>query len=140
MERYDKEFKIIVPKYSNDRERIDSDVLAMYAKKMAEYFGGVTVNPSVLGCWVDEERGELVCEENLILMSAFDASSKTEREIEEAREFVRGLAKEIGDDLGQAAIMVIEDNIDRFEFVEGTYSKEIPDFLKEHDFFKRLLD
>ncbi|HDM76728.1 hypothetical protein DRP04_00185 [Archaeoglobales archaeon] len=140
MGRFDKEFKIIVPKYSNDRERIDSDVLATYAKKMAEYFGGVTVNPSILGCWFDRERDQLVCEENLMLLSAFDASSKSESELERARDFVRNLAREIGKDLGQAAVMVVEDNIDRFEFVEGDYRREVPDYMKEHDFFKRLLD
>ena len=140
MPKYDRIFAIVVPKYSNAGERVATEQLEEYAKEMAREFGGVTVIPSVLGCWIEEGSGEMICEENMIIESAFDASSVSDEELERKREFVKELAREIGEDLGQYAVMAYEDIIDRVEFVEGRYREHIPEYLKEHDFFKKLLD
>jgi hypothetical protein len=138
MARFDRIFSIVIPKYSNAGERINTDKLGEFVKKMSREFGGATVIPSALGCWISE-RDELVCEENMIIESAFDASEHPD-ELDDKRRFVRGLAKEIGEELGQYSVMAYEDIIDRVEFIEGRYKEHIPEYLKEKDFFKKLLD
>ena len=130
---------IVLPKYSNAGERIDSDVLANYAKKMSELYGGVTVRPTALGCWEDE-NGELQCEENIVLCSAIDTRDLSGKEIETKKKQALEIAKEAGDELGQAEVMVWFDTLDSVEFVEGRWRKHIPEGLKEEDFFKKLLD
>jgi len=130
---------IVLPKYSNAGERIDSDVLAEYARKMSRMYGGVTVRPSALGCWEDE-NGKLQCEENVVLCSAIDTRGLDEKDIEREKMKALKLAKEAGTELGQAEIMVWFDELDSVEFVEGTRKESLPDELKEDDFFKKLLD
>ena len=139
-QKFDRMFTIVVPKYSNAGERISTETLAEYAKVVSREFGGATVHPSVLGCWVDERTDELVCEENLLIETAVDTDKVTEAELEEKREFVRKLARKIGEDLGQYAVMAYEDVIDRLSFVEGDYKEHIPESMKEEDFFKKLID
>lgn len=129
---------IVLPKYSNAKERIDTDVLADYAKKMSEYYGGVTVRPMTVGCWVD--KGKLECEENVVMCSAILASKMSPSEIEEKKEKLFKLAKRAGEQLGQEAIMVWFDEIDDVEFIEGIRKEHLPDKLKEDDYFKKLID
>ena len=130
---------IVLPKYSNAGERIDSDVLANYAKKMSELYGGVSVRPTALGCWEDE-NGKLQCEENIVLCSAIDTRDLSEREIEDRKRQALRLAKEAGVELGQAEVMTWFDTLDSVEFVKGRWRKHTPEGLKEEDFFKKLLD
>ncbi len=130
---------IVLPKYSNAGERIDSGVLASYAKKMAELYGGVTVRPTTLGCWEDES-GKLQCEENVVMCSAIDTRNLSSREIENKKRDVLRLAKRAGEELGQAEVMVWFDSLDSVEFVEGKWKKNISESLKEKDFFKKLMD
>ncbi|RLI84765.1 hypothetical protein DRP07_00180 [Archaeoglobales archaeon] len=139
--KYDRQFTIVVPKYSNAGERIDTSFAKKFSLRMAEEFGGVTVHPTVLGCWEARRDGKpvLECEENLLITSAVDSSNMSKDELERKRKFVERLAKEIGNELGQESVMVVEDLIDRVEFVEGHYRKSLP-AKTERDFFKKLLD
>ena len=136
--KFDRIFSVIVPKYSNSGERISTEKISEYAKKMAGEFGGVTVHPTVLGCWVTKD-GKLVCEENVLMEAALDASEMPDYEVEKKREFVKKLAKDIGKELGQEAVMAWEDVIDRL-FIEGEYRPSVPEKFKEHDYFKKLID
>lgn len=137
---YDRIFALIIPKYSNSGERISSDKLADYALQASNEFGGVTVLPSVLGCWINPTENKLQCEENIRLEVVVDSSEMTEAELNKKRAFIIDLAKKIGKELGQASVLAYEDIIDRVEFVKGEFKERIPQSIKERDFFKKLLD
>jgi len=137
--RYDLAFRIIVPKYSNAGERISTDVLAKYAKAIAEKFGGVTVYPSTIGCWVTKD-GSLQCEENIVIEADLETSELREEDVKEYEEFVKDIAKRIANDLGQEEVMYTIDVLEDVVSVKGKYRKRIPDHMKERDFFKKLLD
>ena len=135
------EFKVIVPKYDNEGHRIGTEVLSEIAAEMSEHFGGVTVIPTVLGCWKDEE-GKLVCEENALFISARDLDSVKDPDkiLSEDRVFMRRLAEKVGKKLGQEYVFVEEDVIQDVSFVAGMRKPSVPPALREKDWFKKLID
>ena len=132
----EREFKVILPKYDNEGHRINTDELKSDALKMARHFGGVTVLPSILGCY--ETNGELQCEENMMLLSVRDSSD--EGIMKKDRGFINSLAKDIGKRLGQESVFVEEDIIQDVSFVAGVRKESVPKIIREKDFFKRLMD
>lgn len=134
----DIKYSIIIPKYDNSGRKIKPEVIEKKVRKMARHFGGVTVIPSVLGCWEDED-GKLVCEENAEIYSIrnFEGDEdKTKIRLKDL-DFVFDLAKEIGEELGQASVMISNAKTE-MAFVSGKYREN----LKEKtgiDWFKKLL-
>jgi len=130
---------IVLPKYSNSGQRIDSDMLSKYSEKMSKEYGGVTVRPTSLGCWEDES-GKLICEENVVMCFAINTEDLSRNEIKKKKNKLIKIARESGEELGQAEVMVWFDTLDSVTFVRGRFKKELPSRVVEHDFFKRLLD
>ncbi|MCD6467803.1 MAG: hypothetical protein J7L32_00605 [Thermoplasmata archaeon] len=136
----DIKYSIIVPKYDNSGRKIRVDKIAEKVKKMARHFGGVTVIPSVLGCWEDDS-GKLVCEENAEIYSIRDIDknekpSQISKIRNEDTNFIVKLGEEIGKDLGQAVVMVSNARTE-MSFVSGEYKDSIKD--TGVDWFKKLI-
>ena len=137
----DRKYSIIIPKWDNSGRKIRVEILERIVKKMANHFGGATLIPSVLGCWVDEKRNKLVCEENAELFAIRDSETSPLPWNEQKRvdeEFVRNLAKEVADELGQSAVMITE-GIQEVKFVQGRYREELPEKKVGIDWFKKLI-
>jgi len=132
----EREFKLVVPKFDNDGHRISTEKLKEIALEMSKHFGGVSVFPKVLGCWEGKEG--LECEENALLVSARDSSD--EKQFKDDMEFMKNLAKKVGNELGQEAVMLSEDIIKDVSFIAGLRKKEVPEAIREKDFFKKLMD
>lgn len=115
------EYRIIVPRYTNDGRAINFDDIKDYIMETIKHFGGVTIIPEVIGCWYSEEKKDYVCDVSMIMIAARDreyAEGNWEEVVKKDREFVENLAKRIADDLGQEAVFVEEDTVD-VKFVEG---------------------
>ena len=67
----DFEFKLILPKNDNSGNRINPETHKHYASELAKRFGGVTIIPDVLGCWINQ-KGILQCEKNMIMVANRD--------------------------------------------------------------------
>lgn len=110
---------------------------------MSERFGGVTIFPSVLGCWVDEwHGGKLVCEENVLITSIIDSESVSDfnRVVEEDRKFMADLGREAGRTFGQAVIMETQGKKE-MEFFRGVYRKTLPKSMLKRagNVFRKLI-
>ena len=136
METTEREFTIIIPHSDNDGHTISTDVAKRYARSMSKHFGGVTVIPHVLGCFVND-KNKLQCEENTMLTAARDSTDKIQ--FSKDRLFMAQLAKRAGEELGQESIMWNEDIIKDVDFIEGSYKKSLPYKLRENDIFKKVL-
>jgi len=135
----DREYKLIVPKWDNSGRKIKAEELEEIGKKMSEHFGGVTIIPSVLGCWKTPE-GKLQCEENVLFSSFRDSESVRdwERQKRIDEEFVRNLARRLGERFGQESVLIAEDKVE-VTFIKGRYEKELPEERTGVDWFKKLI-
>lgn len=132
----DREFNIVVPKTDNAGNDIKPELLADVAHRMADRFGGVTVTPSVAGCWSPDDSDELMCEENIILSSGRDSSDGVWYATDE--KWMEELAQEVADDFGQASVMVSE-SVTEVDFIGGDYEEELPPSKIGRDLFADLL-
>lgn len=135
----DREYKIIVPKWDNSGRKIRPDELEDIGKKMSEHFGGVTIIPSVLGCWKSPE-GKLQCEENAIFSSFRDSESSENWEMQKRidEEFIKNIARSLGERFGQESVIIAEDKVE-VSFIKGEYQKELPQERVGQDWFKKLV-
>ncbi|MCD6408368.1 hypothetical protein J7L87_04885 [bacterium] len=135
----DREYRLIVPKWDNSGRKIKSEEIEEIAKRMSDHFGGVSIIPSILGCWKNEE-GKLICEENLVFQAYRDSESVRdwERQKKIDEEFVNSIAKELGKRFGQESVLISEDKVE-VNFVEGKYRKELPPERIGIDWFKKLV-
>lgn len=134
----DREFRVVLPKHDNDGRPIKADLIEDISVDISERFGGVTVFPSVAGCWVAEEgdESELMCEENLIISTVRDSEDGVSYNKDE--EWIHELAADAGLDLGQYAIMVSEDVVEA-DFVPGEFKERIDDENVGQNVFRKLL-
>lgn len=135
----DREFGVIVPKYDNSGRRIKPEVLEGIAQNISERFGGVTVYPSVAGCWIPEEgpmAGELMCDENIYITTVRDSSDGVS--FEDDANFLRNLGEDVAQDLGQFSVMVTEDRMEA-ELIEGDYEESLDQDKLASNVFKGLL-
>lgn len=141
------EFRIVVPKFDNSGNPISDRAISQIAKDMSDRFGGVTINPSVLGCWWDKDRNRLMCENNTTMSSVRDCEGMSDNVCRDAvkkdRVFVQDLAKRVGDDFGQASIMVSEDVLRDTQFVETGFKQRVsPRFRRDWgktDWFEKTI-
>jgi len=136
----DREYTIIIPKYDNSGNKIATKELKNITKEVSDHFGGATVTPSVLGCWKDEERNVLECEENAVITAIRDSENKSNVSSQNNidRQFVSELSKRYGDRLGQALITNVRDIVE-VDFVKGKYKEKLPKKITGIDFFEKLL-
>lgn len=133
----ERQFRMVLPKYDNAGARIDTEIIREYAEQIAERFGGVTVYGQTLGCYIGE-GGELQCEENVALEVV--RTDADEGEIAEDHRWFQDLARDAGRSLGQEAIFVQEETDTQTTFVPGQRRASLPPGMREHDFFKKLID
>jgi len=136
----EKEHTITVPKYDNSGRKIRPEVIKKYSNLLSERFGGVTIYPSVLGCWVD--KGIQYCEENIILRANRDLDKikdlKRRKIIKKDRAFIKKLSKDIGMDLGQEVVLTSEDNVE-VSYRKGLKREELEKEKIGADWFEKLI-
>ncbi len=135
----DRSFSVIVPKYDNSGRKIDVEFHKKYAKQMITRFGGVSVIPVVLGCWTNN-KGQVICEENAMMISMrdYDDITNAEEQLKTDRAFIKQLAKQVGTELGQDSVMTEEDEID-VQFVKGRYVEKLPKQKLKYELFERYI-
>lgn len=145
--KQESEFRIVVPKFDNSGNPISDKVISKIGKEMSYRFNGVTIHPSVLGCWWDKDRKKLMCENNTIMSSVRDCEDLGENAckdiVDKDRVFVEGLAERVGNDFGQDSIMVTEDILKDAQFVESEFKQRVsPKFRRnwgETDWFEKMV-
>jgi len=140
MEINDREFRLIIPKYDNDLHKIKTEEVKEIAKEMSKHFGGVTVYPSVLGCWKDTETGKLQCEENIVITATRDSENTKnyEEQLKKDREKMEKLAEIYGKRFGQKSVMWGR-SITEVDFTKGKFRKSVPEHMRDIDFFEKLI-
>ena len=128
-------FTIILPKADNSSNKIKPSKYNKYIKKINARFGGSTTKPLTLGCWMDEERNNLSCEEGVAIETWRDFDSNPELEklnsIERTNKmnqdfkFMNKLAKQSAKDFGQDSVPVIFDNIRDAKLNKGEWRQEL---------------
>ena len=136
----DRKFSLVLPKFDNDGHKIKPEILKEFSNKMSEHFGGVTINPSVLGCWFNSDINKLECEENIVLFSVRDSETTPnfDEQIKKDREFMEKLSKEAGVKLGQASVFMMEELVEG-DFKEGKRKERLPKNMVGIDFFEKLI-
>jgi len=137
----EREYRLILPKWDNEGHKIKADVIRKYAREMSDRFGGVTIIPSVLGCWIDEEKN-FVCEENVELVSGRDIKDipdGREKIFEEDREFIMKLGERAGRELGQYSVYVTENIVKDISEVPGEMKKRLSEEKIGHKWFEKLI-
>ncbi len=130
-------YQIVIPKFDNEGHRLSTQELQAIADRMTKHFGGITIDPKVLGCYLDE--GETVCDENTIYTSIRIGS--TPAHAAHDRAFMEALAEEVGVRFGQESVMTtIEDDPDSVQFVVGKKKQAVTKKMREQDYFKQLVD
>jgi hypothetical protein len=110
---FESEFKIIIPK--------NRTALTKTIKKMSDRFGGTTVFP-VRGAWWDKETKKIVYDNNYLILSNRDLNPEgklmSPNIMKFDRQFMEGLARELGADTKQKEIWIEEDIIRDVEFIK----------------------
>lgn len=117
-------YRLTVPKFDNSGERIDPAVIERYAREVSSFFGGVSVVPDIVGCYITD-HGQLQCEQNARLEAT--AVEETETQGERNKGFAHDLAARIGRDLGQESIFEVEERDISRQFVPGIKSEHVPE-------------
>jgi len=146
----------VIPVWDNAGNPISSQKISKITKFFAKEFGGATVFPTY-GCWFDDSRRKLVCEQNLVIKSLVDVGkprdSLSKHEIEShmretLNKVIKFLNKEVGVDLRQAAVLVEGDSDDMGvlfssnaepgpvskKFIEKINQPDLKDFLSKFRF------
>lgn len=135
----DREFRLVLPKYDNSGMKIKTSKIRDVVDKMTDNFKGVTVYPSVIGCWIGDDKKK-VCEENIIISSVRDSESTENFNsvIKEDLKFIKSLASEVGMDLGQESILY-GDSKTEVTFAPGEKIKKLPKSKVGRDAFSNLI-
>jgi|TARA_Y100000310_G_C20671913_1_gene810764 hypothetical protein len=132
-------FRMVLPKYDNSGRRISTDILRDISRNIASRFEGISVIPSMLGCYAPPEGGDMECEENIILEATRSGPDTTVDLLKKDVEFFAAAAKEAGVLLGQEEIYIQEETDVITTKVGGHRKQQLPKKLLEADFFKKLI-
>jgi hypothetical protein len=131
-------YQIVLPKFDNEGHRISTDELRRVAEKLSKHFGGVTVKPKMIGCY-QSSQGETKCDENAVF-TAIRMNSKHKQDVND-KLFIERLAKKLAIKFGQESVMItVEDEPDTVSFVVGSMKESIPEYMRDDDYFKQLVD
>lgn len=125
-------FRIVFPRRDNANNPIKREVLEDYATRLVDQFGGVTLWEGN-GCFRLEGEGDqpgpVSCDQNFVLESVMHIDTDTGKggaepvgpwlQVDKATVFVRELAVEISDTLGQEATFTSVETDSRTEYVKG---------------------
>lgn len=137
------QFSIVLPKRDNSERPIKKSVHQKYAKDMSNHFGGVTIQPAVLGCYIGGNK-KLQCEENVVLSSARDCKGMKPNvcsaTINQDYTFIKKTGKKAARQLGQESIKVDSEVLNDVSFQEGTKKDSIsPKLQRKYDYFERMI-
>lgn len=118
-------FAIMIPKRYNNGKKVPKDKIEKLLKPLISRFGGATVD-GVDGYWQNPETGEVMEDKNMQVILAREAEDGVP--IQDDEQFLRRMADKIGDELGQAEVMIQEETAD-IEFVRGNFSSSPSDAL-----------
>lgn len=110
-----------------------------YVNKNREHnnnFGGSTIKPITLGCWIDPKRkGRLQCETGFAIEAwrDFDSdkkmknfnNSKKEAQLQKDKQFMKRIANEAAFEFGQASVPAVFDRVDSVDLMEGEWKPKI---------------
>ncbi len=116
----DWEIEIVIPKKDNSKNPIDPEYLNKIVEDMTRIAGGISVFPTVFGCWVNSD-GSVECDENMII--------KIDTENREIVDKIKEYAKKVGNDLGQEVMFVEMDRVD-FKLLPTRRLEESPYAMK----------
>jgi hypothetical protein len=109
---FESEFKIIIPR--------NQTALKKAVQKMSDRFGGTTVFP-VRGAWWDKEDKRIIYDKNYLVISNRDLNPEgktiSPSIMKFDRQFMEGLARELGTDTKQKEMWIEEDIIRDVEFI-----------------------
>jgi len=130
-------FTMILPKADNSGNKIKPSRYGKYVKKINRRFGGSTTKPITLGCWKDEERDKLVCEQGLAIETWRDFDSNPElkkldsierkKRMNQDFKFMNKLAEQSAKEFGQDSVPIIFDNIKDVKLNKGEWRKKLID-------------
>jgi len=137
------QFSIVLPKRDNSDRPISKKVHQRYAKQMSNHFGGVTIQPAVLGCYVGGNK-KLQCEENVVLQSARDCMGMKNKicknTITSDYSFIKKMGKSAAKQLGQESVKVDSEVLNDVSFQQGIKEKGVSQKLvRKYDYFERLI-
>ena len=141
-EMNDIEYRLILPIYDNSGRKIKPDLLTEAAEEMSIHFGGITVHPHVIGCYMekDEKTQEinLKCDENTIFFAVREDGLDNEEQRKEDEEFMKKLAKKYGKKFGQESVFYGTDVVE-VSFIPGKKKKRLPEEALGYNILKRYL-
>lgn len=128
------EFRLIVPRYDNDGNRVQQEKYDKYVEEMNKHFGGSS-SWRIGGCYLDDEKKQQ-CEGNVVISGIRDFDSpysklqglscdKREKTLQEDKNFVKNLSRMARKDFGQESVLSVFDRIGDATFVKGK-KKESP--------------
>jgi len=128
-------FTMILPKADNSGNKIKPSRYGKYVDKINNRFGGSTTKPITLGCWRDEERDKLTCEQGLAIETFLDFDSSPElkkldsierkKKMNQDFKFMNKLAEQSAIEFGQDSVPIIFDNIKDAKLNKGEWKKEL---------------
>jgi len=126
------QFTMILPKADNSGNKIKPSRFNKYIDKINNRFGGSTTKPITLGCWKDEKRNKLTCEEGVAIETFRDFeftpnldAIERKKKLEKDFQFMNKLAKESANEFGQDSVPIIFDNITDAKLNKGRWRKKI---------------
>ena len=144
-------FRIIFPRRDNSNNPIKREVLEDFATRLVDRFGGVTLWEGH-GCWRNDKRSPVICDENFVMESVMSVKTDTKKEygawtqVDNATRFMRRLASEISEKLGQYTTFTSVETDSRTEFRgrdEQSFKEELPEEMlaeRTEMLFKKLTE
>ena len=120
-------FSIMIPKTYNNGEKVPEEKLQKLLKPLIQRFGGVTVDP-VEGHWQNPQTGQVMQEENMQVIMAREGDDGVP--IGEDEQFLKNMADKIGDKLGQAEVLVMEEPSE-VSFIKGNFTQNPEEALED---------
>lgn len=110
------DIRLLLPVQANDGRPLAPKVLERYLGDMADRWGGVTVEKHN-GCFRSSRTGGLDCEPGLTAVSTVEQHSLKQGRADD--HFSKALAKRVGDETGQEAVLEVETRDLSRTFVKG---------------------
>ena len=137
-------FRIIFPRRDNANNPIKRGVLEDYATRLVDKFGGVTLWEGN-GCFrmsgEGDQPGPISCDQTFVLESVMHIDTDTGKggakpvepwvQVDNATVFMRKLAEEISNTLGQQSTFTSMESDSRTEYVAGTEGKSYKENLPQ---------
>ena len=109
LDKIERQYHIIIPKYDNDFHKLNSDKLSEFLGELCDKFGGVTIVPCA-GAYRGDDKKLYIDEAVLVICQRIfskDTPIEKAKEItEEDTSFLMDFSRKVGVDLGQESIFI----------------------------------